>query len=293
MLRLGIVGSDNSHAEAFSKLVNLDEGINGLRVEDCKVTHIYGTDQKRTEEVAKIGKIPNIVAKAEDMIGAVDGIACVWRHGGKHLADTLPFLKAGLPAFVDKPLACSVADATRLLDAAEKAKVGFTSFSTLRYAANVVEYINFLREKAGPLTAGVSTGPADLASEYGGIFFYGIHAVELMNAVWGYGCESVKATEHNNNVVVACKFGNGALVTLNMMGNATYAFHLLAFGKDAWKEHNVDSSTCYFDGMKMYLETMKTGKWPLTREQLLEPVKILTAIDKSLKENREVKCDEA
>jgi hypothetical protein len=114
-----------------------------------------------------------------------------------------------------------------------------------------------------------------------------------MNAVWGYGCESVKATEHNNNVVVACKFGNGALVTLNLMGNATYTFHLLAFGKDAWKEHAVDSSTCYFDGMKMYLETMKTGRWPLTRQQLLEPVKILAAIDKSLKENREVKCDEA
>ena len=293
MFRLGIVGSDNSHAEAFSKLANLDEGINGLRMEGCRVTHIYGTDPKRTEEVARNGRIPTIVTKVEDMIGAVDGIMCVWRHGGKHLADTMPFLKAGIPAFVDKPLACDVADATQLVNAAEKAKVGFTSFSTLRYAKNVVDYINSLKETAGPLMAGVSSGPAELDSEYGGISFYGIHAVELMNAVWGYGCESVKATEHNKNVVVACKFDDGALVTLNLMGNATYAFHLVAFGKDGWKEHTVDSSTCYFDGMKVYLETMKTGKWPLTREQLLEPVRILAAIDKSLKENREIRCAEA
>jgi predicted dehydrogenase len=292
MFRLGIVGSDNSHAEAFSKLANLDEGMNGLRIEDCRVTHIYGTDPKRTEEVARNGKIPKIVAKAEEMIGAVDGVVCVWRHGGRHLPDTLPFLKAGVPAFVDKPLACSVADAEQLVDAAEKAKVGFTSFSTLRYAKNVVDYINSLKGTAGPLMAGVSSGPAELDSEYGGIFFYGIHEVELMNVVWGYGCESVKATEHNRNVVVACKFGNGALVTLNLMGNATYAFHLVAFGKDGWKEHTVDSSTCYFDGMKVYLDTMKTGKWPLTRAQLIEPVRILSAIEKSLKENREVMCTE-
>jgi len=37
---------------------------------------------------------------------------------------------------------------------------------------------------------------------------------------------------------------------------------------------------------------MKIGKWPLTREQLLEPVKILAAIDASLKQNREVRCGE-
>jgi predicted dehydrogenase len=292
MFKLGIIGSDNSHAEAFSKLTNLEEGFKGLRIPDARVTHIYGTDPKRTQEVATMGKIPSIVAKAEEMVGEVDGVICVWRHGGKHRADTLPFLKAALPAFVDKPLACSVADATQLVDAAQKARVGFTSFSTLRYAANVVEYIAALKEKAGALTAGSSTGPADPDSEYGGLFFYGIHAVELMNAVWGYGCRSVKATEHHKNIAVACKFDSGALVTLNLLGNATYTFHLAAFGKEGWKEHTVDSGTCYYDGMKVFLETMRTGNWPLTREQLLEPVRILSAIDKSLKENREVALDE-
>jgi predicted dehydrogenase len=292
MFRVGIVGSDNSHAEQFSKLANLDEGVNGLRIEDVRVTHIYGTDPKRTEEVAKIGKIPNIVTNMEEMIGAVDGVLCVWRHGGKHLPDTLPFIRAGLPAFVDKPLACSVADAKQLIDAAQKARVGFTSFSTLRYAQNLAEYVSFLKEKAGELTAGVSSGPAQLDSEYGGIFFYGIHAVELMNAVWGYGCQSVKSTVHNGNMVVACKFRRGALVTLNFMGNATYVFHLAAFGKQAWKDHAVDSSTCYYDGMKIFMDTLRTGKWPLTPEQLLEPVRILSAIDKSVKENREVTLEE-
>jgi predicted dehydrogenase len=292
MFRLGIVGSDNSHAEAFARLANTAEGKGGLHVEDVQVTHIYGTDPDRTAEVAQAGQIPHIVEKREDMIGEVDGIACVWRHGSKHLEETLPFLEAGIPAFVDKPLAASVDDAKTLIAAAQRAGVGFTSFSTLRFAETTRDYIQELGEKAGTLTAGISTGPADVTSEYDGIFFYGIHEVELMNAVWGYGCECVRATIHNGNVSAACSFKNGALVTLNLLGNASYVFHLLAFGKDDWREHVVQSGTAYYDGMNVYLDAMRTGKWPLTAEQLLEPVQILAALDKSLQENREVALDE-
>jgi predicted dehydrogenase len=288
MFRLGIVGSDNSHADAFSKLANLDNGYNGLKIDDVRVTHIYGTDPARTKEVADAGQIPNIVASAEEMIGHIDGVICVWRHGGKHI-EALPFLRAGIPAFIDKPLACSVADATALVDAAAKAGVGLTSFSTLRYAANAVEFINGLRANAGDLLAGTCSGPADLASEYGGIFFYGIHTVEMMNAVFGYGCREVHAIAKDGSVAAICTFPNGAIVTLNMMKDLAYAFHVIAFGKKDWKQHTIDASSCYYDGMQVFLETMKTGKWPLGRDQLLEPVKILAAIDESLKQGRTVK----
>ena len=138
-----------------------------------------------------------------------------------------------------------------------------------------------------------STGPADLESEYGGVFFYGIHAVELMNAVWGYGCERVSATAHAGNAVAVCKFADGALVTLNLLGNAAYTFHLAAFGKDGSKDHTVDAGTCYYDGRQVFMDVLRTGRWPFTRDQLLEPVKILCAIERSIKENgREVGLDE-
>lgn len=293
MFKLGIIGSDNSHAEVFSKLANLEEGVNGMRIEDVQVTHIYGADAERTKEVAEKGRIPNIVTRCEEMLGSVDGVLCVWRHGSKHLHDTLPFLKAGLPAFVDKPLASSVADAAQLIDTAEKAGVGFTSFSTLRYAKPTVDFIASLPGAVGTPVSGISTGPADLESEYDGVFFYGIHAVELMNATFGYGCESVWATAHHHNAVAVCKFPAGPAVTVNLLGkSAAYVFHVSVFGTKGSQDFKVDGSTAYFDGMKVFMETMRTGQWPLTREQLLEPVRILAAIEKSLAENREVKLAE-
>ena len=81
MFRLGIIGSDNSHAEAFARLVNIEGGDRGFHVEDVQVTHIYGTDVARTKEVAEKGRIPNIVARPGEMIGKVDGVASVLRLG--------------------------------------------------------------------------------------------------------------------------------------------------------------------------------------------------------------------
>lgn len=292
MFRLGIIGSDNSHADRFSQLANLENGVDGQKIEDVKVTHIYGTDPGRTKEVAENGKIPNIVSRSEDMLGHVDGVICVWRHGSKHMAATLPFLEAGVPAFVDKPLASSVADARKVIDAAEKARVGLTSFSTLRFAKPTVEFIASLPKEIGVPVSGVSTGPADLKSEYDGIFFYGIHAVELMNATFGYGCESVSATAHGDNCVVVCTFPGGVVATLNLLGKAAYVFHVSAFGTEGYQDFLVDSSTAYYDGMQMFVETMRTGKWPFTPDQLLEPVKILAAIDRSLAEKRTVLLSE-
>ncbi|HOJ32419.1 MAG TPA: Gfo/Idh/MocA family oxidoreductase [Candidatus Hydrogenedentes bacterium] len=288
MFRLGIVGSDNSHAIQFASLANLEEGVGGFRIPDVQVTHIYGIDPERTKEVAEKSRIPHIVENLKDMIGAVDGIACVWRHGSRHLKDTLPFLEAGIPAFVDKPLAASVEDAEKLIEAAQKAGVGFTSFSTLRYAVSTVQFINHLSETVGEIRAGVSTGPADRSSEYDGIFFYGIHAVEMMHAVFGYGCTRVTAVEHGKNVMAVCQLPQEVLVTLNFLGNATYVFNVTVFGTKGWQSHAVDSSTCYYEGMKTFLDCLRTGKWPLSAEQLLEPVKILAAVEESIKTGKPV-----
>jgi len=285
MFRLGIVGSDNSHAEAFSRLANL-EGED--RIPDVQVTHIYGTDEARTKEVATNCKIPNIVTRSEDMLGNVDGILCVWRHGSKHKNDALPFIKAGLPTFVDKPLAHTVADARELIDTAQQAKVGFASFSTLRYCVPTVQWLAGLKDAIDTPVAGVSTGPADIDSEYDGLVFYGIHTVELMHATWGYGVTSVTAVENNKFIMAVCKFSAGPIVTLNFLYREPYIFHLSAFGKKGFSDHKVDSATSYSEGLKVIMEMMRTGKWPLTPQQLLEPIQVLAAVNKSLAEKREV-----
>ncbi len=288
MIRIGMIGSDNSHSIAFSKLANLEAGEGEFKVEGAAVTHIYGTDPARTQEVAEQGRIPTIVEHLEDMVGEVDAVICVWRHGGKHLADTAPFLKAGVPAFVDKPLTCSVDEGRELIALAQEHGVGLTSFSTLRFAQPTVEFVTGLREKTGEALYGSVAGPAELDSEYGGVFFYGIHTVELLNAVWGYGCTHVQAVAHGQGAAVTCVFDDERLVTLQLMSGVPYGWQITAFGESAWETHRVDSKRAYFDGMTTFMETFRDGTWIFTPDELLEPVKILTAIEQSLPDGREI-----
>ncbi len=287
-VRVGLVGSENSHALAFAQLMNLPDGKNGMKIDGAKATQIWGAQPDKTAQVAKDGNIPKIADSSAAMIGEVDGMICTHRHGGRHRASVVPFLEAGIPVFCDKPLATTVEDAEAMIAAAQKAGVGFSSFSTLRFAGATEKFLEDLRGKAGELTAGVCAGPCDPNSEYGGIFFYGIHVVELMNAVWGYGCRRVHAQPHGGNIHATCQFEDGAHVVLNLLGNAKVSFNLTAYGTKSWEHFTVDSSDSYYRGLQEIMKVFKDGAWPLTPAQLLEPVKILVAMDTSLKEGRAV-----
>ena len=75
MIRIGIVGSDNSHADAFSQMLNIADSQTGeFAYPDVRVTAIFGLDEKRTAEVALDGKIEHIVKDPSEMIGMVDAV---------------------------------------------------------------------------------------------------------------------------------------------------------------------------------------------------------------------------
>jgi len=274
--RIGIVGSDNSHAIRFAELCNKTDSA-GRRIEGAAVTHLWGVEDARNAEVAEAGAIPHVVEKAIDMIGHVDGIICVRRHGSHHLEDARPFLEAGLPVFVDKPLAASIEDAAALITLAQEKNLGFSSFSTLRYAAPNQAFVAQLEERAGQVHGGSVAGPCDPDSEYDGIFFYAIHSVEMMHAVFGFGVEAVTVTVAPNALIVVCTYPDGKTVTLELYRQIR-GFHVTCYGSKATLYHEVDTGAAYYDGMQHIVRILQEGDWPLSPAELLEPVQILSAI---------------
>jgi predicted dehydrogenase len=285
MIRIGIVGSDNSHAIAFSKLCNLDEQ---LHLDGAQVTALFGLDPARNKEVAEAGRIPKIVEKPEEMIGNVDAVLVVFRHGDLHRQYAEPFLRARIPTFIDKPLAIRPGDARTLLDLAEETGTPLTSFSTFRYARDMLAFKKEADDK-GPVRSAVFSGPADRESEYGGLPFYGVHLVEMAQALLGTGVERVHAAENKKNLVATLHYDDGQVMTLNFLGDAAYVFHMLAFGKQGWVGRALDSGTCYFDGLQVVLSMVRTGTMPLSREELLEPVLVLAGVERSLGSGQAVK----
>lgn len=287
MVKIGIVGSDNSHAIQFSQLANLPEGIDGLKIKEAEVVAIWGAERKRTEEVARVGNIPQIVSYPEDMIGKVDAVMVVLRDGSTHYQFSKPFIEANIPTFIDKPLECLLENARRIIELAKKQGSLITSFSTLRYAETTVKLKEELKDK-GPITAGHVVGPADLKSEYGGIFFYGIHTTELCQEVFERGAQSLVAYNQHNNVMVIVRYPDEKIVNLSFLGNASYVFQVFAYGKKGNAHCTLGSQANHYRGMKKFLQMIATKEMPFTFEDLLEPVVMLEAIKASLYSGKEV-----
>ena len=72
MYRIGILGSDNSHADRFSEILNRSDHPAYLPNSGAKVVAIWGQEAERTQQVATNGRIDTIVAAPEEMIGQVD-----------------------------------------------------------------------------------------------------------------------------------------------------------------------------------------------------------------------------
>src|SRR5205814_9474972 len=102
-----------------------------------------------------------------------------------------PLIDAGRPTFVDKPFACSLADARALVEAAQKKGVPLTSASALRYCPEILD-LGRRTEELGPVVGVDAYTPGVLHPRNPGLFHYGVHGVEMLYALMGTGCRSVR-----------------------------------------------------------------------------------------------------
>lgn len=289
MIRIGILGSDNSHAEIFSQLVNLPaKDGSPSPFSDMQVTHIFGLDEARTAQVARDGQITHIVQDPGEMMGKVDAVMAVFRHGGLHLQYTLPFIQAGVPTWVDKPFAIGNEDARTMLEEAAKHGTLLTGGSTTRWIYDIQALKNAWRNgsRAGRITTAVLNFPAELENEYGGIYFYGAHLAEMAMTAFGYDARSVVATENGGMVTAAVKY-DGLTVILNFLPDCK-SYHALLYGDGATVVRELDITNCYIKGFEQFAAMMRTGKAPLAPHELYGPVELMNAIRESYETGREV-----
>jgi hypothetical protein len=284
--KIGIVGSDNSHAVVFSQIANGVDGEN--YVPGFKVTHLFGLDDKRNKEVAEKGKIENIVSDINEMIGKIDIAFIEFRHGGLHLEYAKPFIENKVPVFVDKPIAATTSDARKLIHLAKENQVLLTSFSTLRFT-NVVQELKKNFEKEDPVFLSV-LGPGDMQSEYGGLIFYGIHCTEIFNEISGTGVKEVYSIRKNGNII-ATLLHEKLIGTIKIAPEMPYLFSIEILTKKSYFSSKVDIESCYKNGMIKIKEMLDKKQLVLSENEMFEPVAAVKAIEGSILSGKKVKAE--
>ena len=66
MYRIGIIGTENSHAITFAKLLNLPDEQGRYRHEDARIVGVYGPDMESAQEIVEKTGVSFIADKPED-----------------------------------------------------------------------------------------------------------------------------------------------------------------------------------------------------------------------------------
>ena len=293
-MNVGLVGLDNSHVIAFTKLLNdpqdpyymgpqarMAMGFPGLP-SDFHWSHTRVdkfTAQLRDELHLEIANSAEEVARRCDLVlmTAVDA-----RQHRRLFESILAFKK---PVFIDKPLTTSLADARAILDQAHKAGVAVMCSSALRYADN------FRAALAGKPLLGIDVyGPMAEEPALPGLFWYGVHSVEMAVAAMGAGCRKLRAVYDAPSTLVCLHYDNGRTALIRGLEQGHGGFGATLHRKDSVTQVNVnDNKRPYYAGeMEVILAELAHGRMPVPAEQMLEVVAIMEAANRSRSSGQEV-----
>ncbi len=253
-------------------------------IEGAKVTHIWTDDPADAEKVAKASLIDNIVEKPEDVIGKVDAVIIATDKGDEHIRRAKPFIDAGLPVFIDKPLADNTADLEAFIDY-KKNGAKIMSSSSLRYSKELIPYTLSTHE-LGKLRYINMTMNKSWER-------YGIHALEPVYAITGPGFVSVRNTGSDNNNILHLKHRDRIDINLAVIYDTAASPMKILGTHDSVTVTLKDSFFSFKKQLELFIEFVRTGREPFPFDETVELMKIIIAGIQSRNEGgREIFLDE-
>jgi hypothetical protein len=279
--RLGIIGTDTSHAPVFAKEFN-DSTAPGF-VPGFRVVAAYkGGSPDVADSATRVDRFANelhdtygiqIVPDIPTLCSMVDGVLLESVDGRRHLEQARQVIAAHKPLFIDKPLASTLADAREIARLAKEAGVPWFTSSSLRYAD--------LSSVKSPDNTGVSVwGPGPLEEHHQlSLSWYGIHAIEMLYTVMGTGCLTVTQTSSHDSDVVVGAWKDGR-IGVARLSRPSSDYGVVAFrGRNVVVDHPVKVDYAALDAK--IAEFFRTGTPPVPNAETLEIFAFMDAAQRS------------
>ncbi len=288
-MKVGLIGLDTSHVSKFAEILNdasHPHHIPNARIEaaypggSADLFASYSRVDRFTQELAdrrgvRIVDSPKAVAEACDLIliTSVDGRV--------HLSQFREIAPYGKPVFVDKPFAVQFRDAEAMFELASRHRAPLMSCSALRFSGSLSESLA-LTDK-GSLIGADCYGPVELEPTNPGLFWYGIHEIEMLYTAMGPGCTSVTATHNDDHELLVGVWKDGRIGTVrgNRKGNDQY-------GALLHREHGTDFVDIFAYPKPYYallleeiVRMAESGVSPVEPGETLEIIRFIEAANRS------------
>jgi predicted dehydrogenase len=236
----------------------------------ARVTHVWTDDPADAVQVAAASLVPHVVEHPEDVIGQVDAVLIATDKGGEHVDRCRPFVEAGLPIFVDKPMVDNEEDLRTFCRWVESG-ARILSSSALRYAKEFMPYRASTAELGAIRFASITTAKSWER--------YGIHAIEGIYPILGPGFISARNTGSLDRNVVHFKHACGADVMVVANYDMFGGFGCLQLcGTIAGAQLAMrDTYYAFKAQLETFVEYVTTGVRPFPFEETVETMQMVIA----------------
>jgi len=291
MIKLGILGftDGNGHPYSYSSIFN---GYNKDLMEDCpfpsipkylsnyttkadlinfaSVTHIWTQDIKQSRKIASATNIVNIVNHYEEMIGYVDGIILARDDYENHLTLARPFINAGIPIFIDKPLATRKEKAIEILEL-QKYQGQIFSSSTLAFDPRVIKAKEELK-KIGEIRFVQGNAPGIWEN-------YSIHLIDCFIKIFGklFILNDHSVINNNNLVSLVGNLKNGAHLEINCMGGFVSPLRITIVGSEGFYDIDFkDPYNAFKNALEVFTKNINKKSIIRSKEEILKSINLIS-----------------
>jgi predicted dehydrogenase len=241
-----------------------------LQIPNANVTHIWTDEPADAQLVAKASLIPNVVERPEDVIGQVDAVIVATDKGHEHVERCRPFVEAGLPIFVDKPLVDNEPDLQTFRAWVNEGKPILTS-SAMLYAKEFMPY-RISTHDLGELRFCSIT----MAKTWER---YGIHAIACVYPILGPGFISTRNTGSIDRNIIHFKHASGADLVIANINDMYGGFGVLTLcgTKGSAQAKSNDTFYAFKTQLATFVDYVRTGIPPFPFSETEERMKMIIA----------------
>ena len=299
MIKIGILGMSpgNAHPSSWSAIINgvfdgeeitrlgypavaeyLTVNKDTLGLPAAKVTHVWAQEEAIARQISRTAGIAHTVAEPNDLVGKVDAVILARDDQENHRSMAKPFIGAGIPIFIDKPLCATKDDLDYFRREVDKGKF-IMSCSSMRYASECRSAKTELKS-LGSLELVTAVGKKDWIK-------YGVHILEAVFFILD-DIKPVRVTNtgRKDRDIVTVEFENGLQVVVHLFMDIAPTFQLSLFGKDKWKLVEIKNSYSMFrDNIIEFIRSVEEGKPRLSFDKTDQIIRVLIAGKESLEQN--------
>lgn len=275
-----VIGTDSTHCVAFARLL-LEQGPWRIKTAIRDTRSSLEMSQNRYRDIEKqlveLG-IAIVDHLSDNLAESADAFIIASVDASLHVSQFQKLVAYGKPIFIDKPVAYTKTEMEQIFELAGANGLEIMTSSSLRFSDSVVRLSSQL--SGTPITRLELAGPMPLEVGIPGMYWYGIHLVELLLTLCPKEFQVKAVAIKEDKILIQCQAGDteceihGDLRGLGEFKGRVYCGEeCVAFNQGA------DPAPLYSYLVAAMLAYFETGSAPVSPEQTRSVISLVEKIN--------------